>query len=117
MQLDQYELALADFTRAIELNPDNPQVYNNLARLLATCPDSKIQDGQQAIAAARRACDLSGWVDFNTLNMLAATHAQAGQFAEAVEWQTKAVELAPVGARDELRRRLQRYKERATSSE
>ena len=117
VQLDQYELALADFTRAIELNPDNPQVYNNLARLLATCPDSKIQDGQQAIAAARRACDLSGWVDFNTLNMLAATHAQAGQFAEAVEWQTKAVELAPVGARDELRRRLQRYKERATSSE
>ena len=106
-----FELALADFTRSIELNPDNPQPYNNLVRLLATCPDSEYRDSKPAVAAARRACELLGWIDFNILDTLATAYAQTGQFAEAVAWQTKAVELAPTGARDQLRQRLQRYEE------
>jgi len=78
---------------------------------LATCPDSEYRDSKPAVAAARRACELSGWVDFNILDTLATACAQTGQFAEAVAWQTKAVELAPTGARDQLRQRLQRYEE------
>ena len=116
VQLGRYELSLADFNRAVELNPENPQPYNNLARLLATCPDSQYRDSPLAIAAAQRACELSEWNNFKTLTTLAAAYAQAGQFAEAVKWQTKAVELAPTRAKDHLRRDLKLYENRGRSS-
>ena len=43
---------------------------------------------------------------------LAAAHAELGQFDKAVEWQEKAVEAAPEGAKEQYRERLKRYQDR-----
>ena len=42
---------------------------------------------------------------------LAAAHAEAGQFDQAVRWQEKAIPLAPEAQRDVLRRRLELYQQ------
>src|SRR5207249_4800352 len=38
------------------------------------------------------ACELTGWTDPRSVEALAAAHAEAGQFAEAVRWQKAALE-------------------------
>ena len=44
-----------------------------------------------------------------TLDTLAAACAESGRFEQAVKWQTKAVELAPPGAKENFRSRLRLY--------
>ena len=52
---------------------------------------------------------ISGKDDFGMLDTLAAAYAESGQFVEAVRWQTKAVELAPAGAKVDAQSRPERY--------
>src|SRR5262249_45979237 len=40
----EYAKALADYTRAVDLDPNNATAWNSLAWLLATCPDAKFRD-------------------------------------------------------------------------
>ena len=105
----KYELALNDFDKAISLKPEEPAAYNNLAWILATCPDSRYRDAEKAVSNARQACKLSELDDFSLLDTLAAAYAEADEFAEAVQWQTKAIQLAPAGDKADLRSRLKLY--------
>jgi serine/threonine-protein kinase len=63
-----------------------------LARLLAACPDDKVRDGKRAVAYATTACERTEWKDPLCLETLAAAYAEAGQFEEAVRYQTSALE-------------------------
>ena len=108
-QMGKYELALADFVSAQKRSPRDARRYDALAWLLATCPDGEIRDGRRAVTIATRGCELSGWRNVHTLSILAAAHAEAGEFAEAVKWQTRAIELVPPRAQHELRQRLELY--------
>ena len=87
----QYQLALADLQKSIELDPQHPNAYKNLAWLLATCPEEKYRDGAKAVEHARKALELGGEKNAAWLDVLAAAHAEAGQFPEAVEWEQKAI--------------------------
>ena len=109
--LKQYERAMKDFDQAIQLDPKYARAYNNLAWLLATAEDASIRNGRRATELALKACALSDCQDAYLLDTLAAAYARVGDFAKAIEWQTKAM-ANPLRARDkDSEARLQSYRE------
>lgn len=110
-RLGEYRRAAADYEAAIKLDPELSWAYNNLAWLLATCPRQEFRDGKRAVELAKRACELTGWRDPDLLGTLAAAYAEAGDFAAAVKWQSKALE-SPGYDKEAGGRRLKLYKER-----
>jgi len=56
--MKQDDKALADMTKAIELDPKNADAHNNFAWFLATSPDPKLGDVAQSLASARKATEL-----------------------------------------------------------
>lgn len=102
--------ALADYSEELRLHPKSHQAYINRARLKAKWPDAGYRDAQQAVADATKACELTNWKKPNYLNTLAAAFAEAGDFAKAVESQTKAIELlTSEKEKDDYRTRLSLY--------
>ena len=71
----------------------DPESLNNLAWLLATCPDSGLRDGKSAVAFAEKAVAATLRKNAAYLDTLAAAYAEAGQFAKAVSVQNEAIAL------------------------
>lgn len=107
--LGEYRAAMADYAKAIELDVDSALAHNNLAWLMATCPDAELRDGARAVEHAREACELTDWKQVSYLDTLAAAYAERGEFKEAVQWQKKVIELADDEDLPGLRDRLLSY--------
>jgi len=107
--MGRYEEAIADNLEALRLAPDDAGTCNNLAWLWATNPRPEQRDAARAVEHARRACELTQWRIAGFLDTLAVACAAAGQFAEAIEWQRKAIELAGEEEKAEYRARLELY--------
>ncbi len=109
--------AFADLNAAHRAAPNDPLVCNNLAWMLATCPDAQLRDGSRAVALARQACQATEWRQSFCLGTLGAAYAEIGAFDQAARWQSEAIDLypeeeKPAGqARLELYRARQRYRE------
>lgn len=108
--LQKYQEALADYEAAIRLAPKYVLAHQNKAWLLATCPEAAIRDGKQAVEAARTACELGQWKQWPDLKTLAAAYAESGDFAQAIQWQSKVLEMAPEDEQAEEQKALQSYK-------
>jgi Flp pilus assembly protein TadD len=108
----QYGKALADYDDSITFAPSFAEPYNFRAWLLATCPDETYRDGPRAVESARRACELTVWRESQPIATLAAAAAEAGDFDAAVQWQTKATELAPQNKKADYRARLELFREK-----
>jgi tetratricopeptide (TPR) repeat protein/Zn-dependent protease len=108
-----YGRAVADYAEAARLAPDYAAAYNNLAHLWATCPLAEVRDGSRAVGYATRACELTAWGEAGFLDTLAAAYAEAGDFAEAARWQSKALEDPQwcKGREEKARERLRLYEE------
>ena len=106
----QYAKAIENFSRAIKSDSNFDRAHNNLAWILATCPDEQLRDGRQAIEHATTACELTQFQDSGYLDTLAAAYAETGQFDKAVERATQALGLAPDSAKPGIARRLKLYK-------
>jgi serine/threonine-protein kinase len=116
-QRREYSGALADLETALRLNPDEAEAHERRALLLATCPEPKIRNGREAVAAALRACELSDWAPPRFVAALAAAEAEAGDFPAAVTYQEKAIKLVSKSSieLDEYRLDLDRYKAKKPS--
>ncbi len=107
----RYGAALADFTKCVDLDPKEECGHASCAWLWATCPEPKFRDGKKAVEAATRACELTKWRHPVHISQLAAAEAEAGDFASAIKWQSRALELhTDFESKVECRRRLDLYR-------
>jgi protein O-mannosyl-transferase len=90
----KYRDAVAAYRKVLEIESPSADVCNNLAQLLATCPDAAVRNGAEAIAQARQAVELSGGQQPRMLETLAAAYAEAGRFREALQTAQRAFDLA-----------------------
>jgi tetratricopeptide (TPR) repeat protein len=85
--------ALRCYQAFLHGRPDEPDILNNRAWILATHPDPKLRNGTEAVGAAERAVKLSpGKVDFG--DTLATAYAEAGRFPDALATARKALRVA-----------------------
>jgi tetratricopeptide (TPR) repeat protein len=106
-----YARASADFHEAMRLSPELPNSYKNLAWLMATCPHAEHRDGPRAADYAKKALQLALHKEAEWLGILAAAHAEAGDFEEAINWQSRCVEQAPPQQKGAQEERLNLYRE------
>jgi tetratricopeptide (TPR) repeat protein len=101
--------AAACFRRAGKGSKSDATGYGLLALTLATHPDDPVRDAKEALEAAAKASELTGSKSWWYLNVLAAAHAESGDFAKAVESIEQSQKLAPADAQDMLKERHDLY--------
>ena len=93
--------------------PQNADALNNLSWILATSPNAQLRDGPQALRLALQACELTRHQRPQMLGTLAAAYAETGDFAAALKWQQKTIDLLPENespkSRTEYESRLKLY--------
>ena len=77
--------AIESFRAALRLDPNHAKTLDRLASVLACATEAPLRDGVEAIRLATRAAELTGWQQPAVLETLAAAHAEAGHFEDAVK--------------------------------
>jgi tetratricopeptide (TPR) repeat protein len=107
--MGQYSDALASYALAIEIKPSFGHAYRNGAWLLATCPDERFRDSENAVLGAQQALESEYGERHVALDTLAAALASAGEFVKAIETLEEAIELAPATLRPDYIARVRLY--------
>jgi arylsulfatase A-like enzyme/Flp pilus assembly protein TadD len=94
--------AIYHWTTALDIKPDQSDVLNNLAWLLATEENAELRNPGEAVRLAKRACKLTGHKKPALLDTLSVAYAAAGKYSEAVKVAEKAMELAVSTGQKEL---------------
>lgn len=96
-------------------HPDALELIDYLARLLSTCLDDRVRDGEEALRLALYVNRGNGTGSEGTLLTLAGAYAETGRFAKAVEVAQQAMTLAGHHGNtlfvDELQRRLSLFRD------
>jgi len=91
----QYAETIWAYGQSINLEPQNPQVLNNLAWLLVTVQDRSLRDKERGLRLAKRAVALERSPVF--LDTLAEAYFANDMLPEAIETIKQALSLAPEG--------------------
>ena len=92
--LGKNSAAIDEFRHSIAVQPKQPEALNNLAWLLATDPDPKNRNGDDAVKFAAQACALTRSSEPLFLGTLAAAYAEAGRFDDAIATAQRAHDIA-----------------------
>lgn len=128
LSISLHKEAIEDYRRAVKVvehNADLPAeqqakdeelsgLYNNLSWVLSTSPSDDIRNGKEALELALKACEVTEYKEAYILSTLAAAYAETGDFENARQWSTKAVEAGrkeDYDKIDQLEKELEAYKE------
>jgi tetratricopeptide (TPR) repeat protein len=95
-ELREYANAVNDYQAALGIDNKYWAARINLAWLLATAGDEQFRDGKRAVELAQStydAGDFGSYGEARFLRILAAAHAEAGDFDKAIEYCQKAISL------------------------
>lgn len=93
VRLGRYGEALRVLDAAAERYPEEPSFPHAKARLLAAVPDDGLRDGARALALVEGLVT-DGYRTAGVAETMAMALAELGRFAEAVEWQGRAMQVA-----------------------
>jgi len=82
--LRQWDEALADYARAIELDPGRPDARDKLAWILLTCPDESLRDTPRALRLAQETIERAP-EEGPYWNTLGVAYYRAGRWQEALK--------------------------------
>ncbi|QDU53068.1 tetratricopeptide repeat protein [Gimesia panareensis] len=103
--------ALADYQRALEIDPDYWLAHNNLTYIYAASEQEEFRDKAKALQHAQRAFDLQPTKFWGNYGAMAVAYAANGQFEKAIEMQNQVLRLGPESQRLETVRRLSLFRE------
>lgn len=103
----RFDEAITDLQRAVEINPDYSLALNDLAWVLATCPEARFRNGNEAVELSERACQLTDYKQPESIATLSAACAEAGRFEDAVAASQKAHDTALTLGQQEMGSRCQ----------
>jgi Flp pilus assembly protein TadD len=92
---------------ALGKDPDNLDLLNNIAWMLATSESPDLRNSEEALRMARRAYDLTKGNHAGVLDTLGAAYAENGHFDKAVESSRSGLQLALAGGDVELAHALE----------
>jgi tetratricopeptide (TPR) repeat protein len=101
--------SLTQLRLALEEEPNRLFALNLAAGLLATCPDPSIRNGAEALALADRAKQLTGGKNPAVLDTFSEALAENGRFAQAIEVEQEALELAEKHSNPTLETKLKTH--------
>jgi tetratricopeptide (TPR) repeat protein len=81
---DPVQESISHLYLAIELSPKAVPTLAKLARILATDPDPRYRNGNDAVRFAERACQLTDYRQPELVGTLALAYAEAGRFPDAI---------------------------------
>jgi tetratricopeptide (TPR) repeat protein len=87
--------ALDDYEHVLLIDPENPIAYNNIAWIYAAAPDPGIRNATKALEYATKACKLTNWQANAFFGTLAAACAEAGDFDNALKFQSQYLAAFP----------------------
>jgi len=110
-QRGEYAMAAKDYQQVARLKPNDAPSQSMYAWLLVYSKDKSVQSGLAAMQAAKAACELSSWTNRDTVELLAAACAMAGDYDRAVDYEKQAMNFDGLKEkeRDGMLKTLWRY--------
>jgi len=105
---NKLDLTIRHWTEVTKLAPNAADVINNLALILATTKDPKLQNPTEAVQFAKRACEISRYTHADFVNTLSITYSAANQMSEAIKAAQRALQLARSSGNTKLAENIQR---------
>lgn len=94
----QYQQARAQLTDAMKAHPNQPDLIQALARVLAAAPDPKVRDGRLALSLLQELPKRQSTPELD--ETMAMAYAETGDYQQAVAWQRVAMTAADRAGRD-----------------
>ena len=110
------DIAVQQLRETIRFAPSWIDPLNALAWSLATHPTDSVRSGEEALALAKQAAELSAHTNALVLDTLAAAYAETGQFDDAIHHAERALELATARSSkhtNSIAQRIESYRSRS----
>lgn len=92
LKLGEYDKAISDLRESLKTHPDFQRCENELAWILATCPQPDLRNGREAVELASKACQETSWKIPMYIDTLAAAYGELGEFEMAVKYEKQALQ-------------------------